>query len=112
MTTIVNEELVSFKELEKKIYSYVCELGREITQQMLETYDKELAENRDKKLYRGKGKRATTIKTIYGEIIIRKRRYRKKPILQGLQKLWNLFRSVGFLSTCNTYATGMQQIYQ
>ena len=32
MTTIVNEELVSFKELEKKIYSYVCELGREITQ--------------------------------------------------------------------------------
>ena len=46
MTTIVNEELVSFKELEKKIYSYVCELGREITQQMLETYDKELAENR------------------------------------------------------------------
>ena len=35
MNTIVNEELVSFKELEKKIYSYVCELAREITQQML-----------------------------------------------------------------------------
>lgn len=68
MNTIVNEELVSFKELEKKIYSYVCELAREITQQMLEAYDKELAENRDKKLYRGKGKRSTTIKTVYGEV--------------------------------------------
>ena len=76
MTTIVNEELVSFKELEKKIYSYVCELGREITQQMLETYDKELAENRDKKLYRGKGKRATTIKTIYGEVTYSRNVYR------------------------------------
>ncbi|MGL5259890.1 MAG: hypothetical protein ACRC7V_07250, partial [Lachnospiraceae bacterium] len=46
--TIVNEELISFKELEKKIYCYVCELAREITQQMLERYDKELSESRDK----------------------------------------------------------------
>ena len=28
MNTIVNEKLVSFKEFEKKIYSYVCELAR------------------------------------------------------------------------------------
>ena len=53
MNTIVNEKLVSFKELEKKIYSYVCELAREITQQMLESYDEELAKSRDKKVYRG-----------------------------------------------------------
>lgn len=76
MNTIVNEELVSFKELEKKIYSYVCELAREITQQMLEAYDKELAENRDKKLYRGKGKRSTTIKTVYGEVEYSRNVYR------------------------------------
>lgn len=68
MNTIVNEKLVSFKELEKKIYSYVCELAREITQQMLESYDEELAKSRDKKVYRGKGKRKTSIKTIYGEV--------------------------------------------
>ena len=43
---------------------------------MLETYDKELAENRDKKLYRGKGKRATTIKTIYGEVTYSRNVYR------------------------------------
>lgn len=78
MCTIVNEELVSFKELEKKIFAYVCELGREITQIMLESYDRELAEGRDKKAYRGKGSRRTTIKTVYGEVEYRRRVYQTK----------------------------------
>lgn len=76
MNTIVNEKFVSFKELEKKIYSYVCELAREITQQMLESYDEELAKSRDKKVYRGKGKRKTSIKTIYGEVEYSRNVYR------------------------------------
>ena len=76
MNTIVNEELVSFKELEKKIYSYVCELAREITQQMLESYDEKLAKSRDKKVYRGKGKRKTSIKTVYGEVEYSRNVYR------------------------------------
>lgn len=29
MSTILNENLISFKELEKKIFAYVCELARE-----------------------------------------------------------------------------------
>lgn len=78
MNTIVNEELISFKELEKKIYCYVCELAREITQQMLERYDKELSESRDKSLYRGKGKRNTTIKTVYGEVEYARNVYQTK----------------------------------
>lgn len=45
----------------------------------------------------------------YGEIIFRKRRYQEKPILQGLQKLWNVVRCAGIYIKCNTYATGMQQ---
>jgi len=76
MNTIVNEELVSFKELEKKIYSYVCELAREITQQLLESYDEELAKSRDRQLYRGKGKRTTSIKTVYGEVEYSRNVYR------------------------------------
>lgn len=67
MNTILAENLVSFKELEKKIFAYVCELGREITRIMLESYDKELAEGRDKKIYRDKGTRDTSRKTVYGE---------------------------------------------
>ncbi len=66
MKSIVEEKLVSFKTLEQKIFSYVCELGREITTIMLEAYDKELADGRDKKNYRDKGTRTTTIKTVYG----------------------------------------------
>lgn len=76
MSTIVKEELISFKELEKKIFAYVCELAREITVQMLESYDKELAESRDKKQYRCKGKRQTTIKTVYGEVEYSRNVYR------------------------------------
>ena len=68
MSTIVEENLISFKEVEQKIFNYVCELGREITQLMLENYDRELGEGRDKKEYRCKGKRKTTIKTVYGEV--------------------------------------------
>ena len=68
MNTILAENLVSFKELGQKIFAFVCELGREITQIMLESYDKELAEGRDKKIYRDKGTRNTSIKTVYGEV--------------------------------------------
>ena len=78
MSIIVDENLVSFKELEKKIFDYVCELGREITRIMLESYDKELAEERDKKVYRGKGSRRTSIKTVYGEVEYSRRVYQTK----------------------------------
>lgn len=48
MKSIVEEKLVSFKELEQKIFNYVCERGREITRLMLESYDVELASSRYK----------------------------------------------------------------
>lgn len=50
--------------------------------------------------------------TCIKEIIFRKRRNQEKPILQGLQKLWNAVRCAGFQMVCNTYATGMQHEYQ
>ena len=68
MNTIVEEKLISFKELEQKVFKYVCELGCEITRIILESHDKELGEFRDTKKYRGKGKRKTSIKTDYGTI--------------------------------------------
>ena len=68
MNTIVKDKLISFKELEQKIFNYACELAREITQQMLERYDEELMKERDTKQYRNKGGRTTSIKTVYGEV--------------------------------------------
>ena len=68
MSSIVEENLISFKRLEQKIFKYICELGCEITRTMLESYDKELAAARDTKQYRDKGGRKTSIKTVYGEV--------------------------------------------
>ena len=78
MDTIVEDKLVSFKELEQKIFNYVCEFGREITQLMLERYDEELMKNRDTKQYRNKGGRATSIKTVYGEVSYTRNVYETK----------------------------------
>ena len=76
MKSIVEEKLISFKVLEQKVFAYVCELGRLITQIILENYDDELAKERDTKSYRDKGKRETSIKTVYGEVTYSRRGYR------------------------------------
>lgn len=68
MNTIVEEKLISFKELEQKVFQYVCGLGCEITRIILESYDNELAASRDTGQYRDKGGRKTSIKTVYGEV--------------------------------------------
>ena len=78
MKSIVEEKLVSFKTLEQKVFAYVCELGRLITQVILENYDDELAKEREKKVYRDKGKRGTSIKTVYGEVEYSRRVYQTK----------------------------------
>lgn len=76
MNTIVEEKIISFKELEQKVFKYVCELGCEITQIILESYDKELAASRDTRQYRDKGSRKTSIKTVYGDVEYWRRVYR------------------------------------
>lgn len=76
MNTIVEEKLISFKELEQKVFKYVCELGCEITKVILESYDKDLAASRDTKQYRDKGSRKTSIKTVYGDVEYRRKVYR------------------------------------
>ena len=78
MESIVEEKLVSFKTLEQKVFDYVCELGRQMTRIILERYDDELAEERDKEAFRDKGKRKTSIKTVYGEVTYSRRVYQTK----------------------------------
>ena len=69
---MIKENDVTFKELEKNIYAWVCQIGREFTKEFtkefLERYDRMLMEDRDKKKYRNKGARQTTVKTVYGEV--------------------------------------------
>lgn len=78
MNTIVNEDKITFKELEQKIFHYVCGLAVNITEIMLESYDRELHGQRDTKTYRDKGRRKTTIKTVYGDVTYKRHVYETK----------------------------------
>ena len=104
MNTIVAENLISCKELEQKIFDYVCELAREMTHIMLESYDNELASTRDHTKYRDKGKRSTTIKTVYGEVEYKRRVYQtiledgKKAYVYLLDKSMQMDK-IGLIST-------------
>ena len=68
MKSMITENELTFKELEKNIYSWICQIGRDFTKEFLERYDRMLMEDRDKSKYRNKGSRQTTIKTVYGEV--------------------------------------------
>ena len=75
MNLMITENGVTFKDLEKNIYAWVCQIGRQFTQEFLERYDWLLMEGRDRKKYRNKGVRQTTVKTVYGEVTDRRTVY-------------------------------------
>lgn len=99
----IAEKNVEFKRLEEKVFNYVCKCGREIIKELLENYDVEIRENRDKKEYRSKGKRRRTIKTVMGEVEFERNVYEtvtkegKKKYEYLLDKELGLSRS-GFFS--------------
>lgn len=68
MKSMIAEKGVTFKELEKNIYSQVCEIRRQFTAEFMERYDWKLIEGRDKDRYCHKGLRWITIKTVYEEV--------------------------------------------
>lgn len=72
---MLNENGLTFKDFEIKTFGMICKLGQEYTKDFLERYDTYLMENRDKDAYRNKGKRKTTVKTVYGEVEYERRIY-------------------------------------
>ena len=42
MNTIVDVKRISFKDVEQKVFKYICRFGCEITQIILEAYDNTL----------------------------------------------------------------------
>lgn len=68
MNIMVSENGVTFKEIEKEIFKMICEVGRDLTKEILEKYDQHLHETRNKAEFRDKGCRRSTIKTVYGEV--------------------------------------------
>lgn len=70
------ENIYAFAEMEHKIFEAACKAARAATRQLLEKIDAELARNRDKKQLRDKGRRKTTVKTIYGEVEYKRHMYK------------------------------------
>ena len=68
MKTILSEKELDFNTLEKEIFRIGCEYAASLMEEVLKQMDKQLAESRDKKTYRHKGSRATTLKTLMGEV--------------------------------------------
>lgn len=68
MKSMITENGVTFKDLEKHIFAWVCQIGQQFTKEFLERYDRILMQERGKDRYRHKGSRWTTVKTMYGEV--------------------------------------------
>ena len=65
----------NFVKIEKEIFNAVCLAAQRITSDILEKIDKYIFKNRNKKIYRSKGKKKTSIKTIYGDVVYRREMY-------------------------------------
>ena len=65
---ILNKDKITFKDLEQLIYEIKCQEARELTAELLRSIDEQLCQERNKREYRDKGYRQTTIKTVYGEV--------------------------------------------
>ena len=68
MNSMLDENGITFKKIEKEIFKLICEVGRDLTKDILERYDLHLHTTRNKSELRDKGYRRSTIKTVYGEV--------------------------------------------
>jgi len=75
---IVAEKPVDFKTLEAEIFKLVCGWGCELLKQAFEWYDTQLMLARDRRVYRHKGPRATSIKTVMGTVPYKRGVYIRK----------------------------------
>lgn len=65
---ILNENELNFNDLEKEFFRAGCEAARLAFKNLLERLDETIMNDRDKDIYRHKGKKETTIKTLMGEV--------------------------------------------
>ena len=76
MDSMIKEKGITFKELEDNMFRSIMEQGQKSMKKFLEEYDTYLANTRDKRLYRDKGTRKTTLKTRFGEVTYWRHVYR------------------------------------
>jgi len=64
----VPERAIDFNSLEQGIFKWYCQMGCALLKGILEQYDLDILESRDKEVYRSKDLRRTAIKTLMGEV--------------------------------------------
>ncbi len=68
MNTIVDKDCLTFKDIEKEIFKYVCQIAVEITKEFLTAYDEKLMKERERSIYRHKGYKEDHIRCVYGDV--------------------------------------------
>jgi len=68
MENMLSEKGLNFNDLEKEIFKIGCEIASSLLGQVLNRMDEHIELTRDKKRYRHKGTRTTTLKTLMGEV--------------------------------------------
>ncbi|MGL5330126.1 MAG: ISLre2 family transposase [Peptostreptococcaceae bacterium] len=74
----LNDNGITFKELEKRIYKNACDEACNFLKEILEELDKKLMNKRDTKVYRNKGLKQTCLRTIMGNVEYSRRIYEFK----------------------------------
>ena len=64
----LNDNGMTFKDLEKKIYKYACNEACKTMQEILEVLEEKLVNERDTKIYRNKEQKQTCLRTIMGDV--------------------------------------------
>lgn len=106
MTQILSENEISFNDLEKEIYEIACKNAREMMVEILESMDGTLRASRDRDVYRHKGKRKTTIKTIMGEVEFQRVIYQTTNDLGEKTYIYLLDQAIG-LETFGKISTNL-----
>ena len=74
----LNDNGITFKELEKRTYNYDCNEACEVLKEILEDLDEKLLNEKDTKIYRNKGRKQTCLRTIMGDVEYSRRIYEFK----------------------------------
>ena len=104
---IIASNEIKFNELEKKIFKFVCFFGCLIIKLLLESYDKKLMNSRDKKKYRHKGLRETSVNTVMGDVRYKRAMYEISE--EGVRKTIYLLDEVLNISTEGKVSSNLAQ---
>jgi hypothetical protein len=106
MNNIISEEYVDFKDFEQQCYDLGMGFARMVMTSVLEDIDGKLLKTRDRAEYRAKGVRPLTIKTLMGEVTVRRRLYKKRNEDGHTEHICLLDRIIG-IDTVGKFSQGL-----